>query len=177
MSVDPVAQLLSDPRFKGRPITWGVTPEGYDAVRRAWLTHVQAEEVLFKPFTENEFNTQMKVMLSVFTNDCVMELATTGERWDGHLQAAEFYRVFLSSFEGMEWIPQALVIGPQGVLDVVNMTAKLVNAFAGLKQVGSSVHLQWVIYFPWVPAAGKFKGEVIYSIRELKNDMLDRKTV
>jgi hypothetical protein len=29
------------------------------------------------------------------------------------------------------------------------------------------VHLQWVIYFPWVPEAGKFKGEVIYSIRPL----------
>jgi hypothetical protein len=55
----------------------GVTPEGYDAVRRAWLTHVHAEEVLFKPFTEDEFNTQMKVMLSVFTDDCVMELATS----------------------------------------------------------------------------------------------------
>jgi hypothetical protein len=67
MSADPVAQLLSDPRFKGQPITWGVTPEGYDAVRRAWLTHVQAEEVLFKPFTEDEFNAQIKVMLSVFT--------------------------------------------------------------------------------------------------------------
>jgi hypothetical protein len=38
MSAVPVAQLLSDPRFKGKPITWGVTPEGYDAVRRAWLT-------------------------------------------------------------------------------------------------------------------------------------------
>jgi hypothetical protein len=69
MSADPVVQLLSDPRFKGRPITWGVTPESYDAVRRAWLTHVHAEEVLFKPFTEDEFNTQMTVMLSVFTND------------------------------------------------------------------------------------------------------------
>ena len=94
MSADPVAQLLSDPRFKGRPITWGVTPEGYDAVRRAWLTHVHAEEVLFKPFTEDEFNTQMRVMLSVFTDDCVMELATTGERWDGHVQAAELPLVF-----------------------------------------------------------------------------------
>jgi hypothetical protein len=27
------------------------------------------------------------------------------------------------------------------------------------------VHLQWVIYFPWVQ--GKFKGEAIYSIRQL----------
>jgi hypothetical protein len=177
MSTDPVAQLLSDPRFKGQPITWGVTPEGYDAVRRAWLTHVHAEEVLFKPFTEDEFNTQMTVMLSVFTNDCVMELATTGQRWDGHVQAAEFYRLFLSSFEGMEWIPQALVIGPQGVLDVVNMTGKLIKEFAGLKRVGTRVHLQWVIYFPWVPEAGKFKGEVIYSIRQLNNGVLDRKNI
>src|SRR6516164_9640194 len=32
----------------------------------------------------------------------------------------------------------------------------------GIKQVGARVHLQWVIYFPWVPDAGKFKGEVIY---------------
>jgi hypothetical protein len=24
-----------------------------------------------------------------------------------------------------------------------------------------------VIYFPWVPEQGKFKGEVIYSIRQL----------
>jgi hypothetical protein len=167
MDPDPVAQLLSDPRFKGQPITWGVTSESYDAVRRAWLTHVHAEEVLFKPFTENEFKTQMQAMLSVFTDDCVMELVPGGERWEGHGQATEFYRVFLSSLEGMEWVPQALVIGPQGVLDVVNMTGKLVKEFAGLKEVGARVHLQWVIYFPWVPNAGKFKGEVIYSIRPL----------
>ena len=167
MSADPVAELLSDPRFKGKPITWGVTSESYDAVRRAWLIHVHAEEVLFKPFTEDVFKTQMKLMLSVFTDDCVMELSPTGARWEGHVQAAEFYRVFLASFEGMTWVPQALVIGPQGVLDVVNMTGTLVKAFAGLDQVGGEVHLQWVIYFPWVPEQGKFKGEVIYSIRQL----------
>jgi hypothetical protein len=167
MSVDPVAQLLADPRFKGKPITWGVTPESYDAIRRAWLTHVHAEEVLFKPFSEKEFKTQMQIMLSVFTDDCVMELASAGQRWEGHKQAEEFYRVFLSSLQEMEWVPQALVIGPQGVLDVVNMTGKLVKEFAGFKQVGARLHLQWVIYFPWVPEAGKFKGEVIYSIRPL----------
>ena len=167
MSADPVAELLADPRFKGKPITWGVTSESYDAIRRAWLTHVQAEEVLFKPFTENQFRTQMQIMLSVFTDDCVMELASTGQRWQGRAQATEFYRIFLSSLPGMQWVPQALVIGPQGVLDVVNMTGKLVKAFGGLKQVGAQVHLQWVIYFPWVPEQGKFKGEIIYSIRPL----------
>ena len=116
MSADPVAELLSDPRFRGKPITWGVTSESYDAVRRAWLIHVHAEEVLFKPFTEDEFETQMEVMLSVFTDDCVMELSPAGLRWQGHAQATEFYRIFLAAFEGMKWVPQALVIGPQGVL-------------------------------------------------------------
>jgi hypothetical protein len=167
MSADPVEELLSDPRFEGKPITWGVTSESYDTVRRAWLTHVHAEEVLFKPFTENEFEAQMEVMLSVFTDDCVMELVPTEERWEGRVKAAEFYRLFLGSLEGMQWFPQALVIGPQGVLDVVNMTGKLVTEFAGLQQVGAQVHLQWEIYFPWVPDQGKFKGEMIYSIRPL----------
>jgi hypothetical protein len=31
MPEDPVAQLLADPRFKGQPVTWEVTPEEYDA--------------------------------------------------------------------------------------------------------------------------------------------------
>ena len=167
MSADPVTQLLNDPRFKGQPITWEITPEGYDAIRRAWLTHVQAEEVLFKPFTEDGFAAQMKIMLSVFTDDCVMELVAAGQRWEGHEQAAAFYRVFLSSLVETKWVPQALVIGPQGVLDVVNMTGKLVKPFAGLEQVGATMRLQWVIYFPWVPDEGKFKGELIYSIRPL----------
>ncbi len=133
MSADPVAELLADPRFKGLPITWGITSEGYDAIRRAWLTHVQAEEVLFKPFTEDVFKTQIAVMLSVFTDDCTMEIVPTGERWEGHAGAAAFYRVFLSSLRDMAWVPQALVVGPQGVLDVVNMTGTLVKEFGGLK--------------------------------------------
>ena len=44
---------------------------------------------------------------------------------------------------------------------------KLIKEFAGLRKVGEQVHLQWVIYFPWVPHEGKFEGELIYSIRQL----------
>ncbi|MGB6939074.1 MAG: hypothetical protein WBE14_20785 [Xanthobacteraceae bacterium] len=91
-----------------------------------------------------------------------------GTALGGHQQAAEFYRVFLSSLQGTQWVPQAaLVIDPQGVLDVVNMTGTRVKESAGLKDVDAQVHLQWVIYFPWVPDARKFNGEVIYSIRPL----------
>jgi SnoaL-like domain len=167
MSSDPVTSILQDPRFQGQPLTWEVTPEQYDTIRHAWLTHVVAEERLFVPYTEPEWNQQMAVMLSVFTEDCTMEIVPSQERWQGKAGAKTFYRSFIPSFEGMQWVPQALVIGPQGVLDVVNMTGLLRRPFAGLTEVGEQVHLQWVIYFPWVPAEGKFRGEIIYSIRPL----------
>ncbi len=162
-----MTSILQAPRFKGAPITWEVTSEQYDAIRRAWLTHVAAEERLFAPYTETVWAEQMAVMLGVFTDDCAMELVATQERWQGKAQVEAFYRAFIPSFEGMQWVPQALVIGPQGVLDVVNMTGRLRQAFAGLTEVGQPVHLQWVIYFPWVPQEGKFRGEIIYAIRPL----------
>jgi hypothetical protein len=96
-----------------------------------------------------------------------MEIAHTRQRWHGRAEAIEFYRLFLGAILHMEWVPQALVLGPQGVPDVVNMKGALAKPFAGLDRVGETVHLQWVIYFPWVPAEGRFGGETIYSIRPL----------
>jgi hypothetical protein len=167
MSSDPVTQILEDPRFRGQPITWDVTPEEYTAVRHAWLTHVAAEERLFEPYTEAVWREQMATMLSVFSDNCVMELMPSGEKWEGHAGAEAFYEAFIPSFADMKWVPQALVIGPQGVLDIVNMTGTLVKPFAGFTAVGQPVHTQWVIFFPWVPDEGKFRGELIYSIRPL----------
>ena len=167
MATDPVQAILADPRFKGAPITWSDDPGEYDAVRHAWLTHVSAEEKLFEPYTEGEWQAQMATMLSVFTDDCEMAVAPTGESWKGHDGADAFYRLFIPSFENMAWVPQALVIGPQGVLDVVNMTGILVRDFAGMKASPDLLHLQWVIFFPWVPEQGKFRGEKVFSIRPL----------
>ena len=53
MGHDPVAQILEDPRFRGAPITWNVTPQGYEKIRHDWLAHVSAEEELFRPYTED----------------------------------------------------------------------------------------------------------------------------
>jgi hypothetical protein len=80
MDTDPVTQLLQDPRFDGAPITWNVTPEGYEKIRHDWLAHVSAEEELFRPYSEEEFLAQTTKMLDVFIDDCVMELVFTSER-------------------------------------------------------------------------------------------------
>lgn len=168
MASDPVEAILQDPRFKGAPITWEADPDEYDRVRHSWLTHVAAEEQLFEHHeTQDQWDRQLPIMLGVFTNDCIMELAWLGERWHGHEGAAEFYRIFITAFEGMKWVPQAMVIGPQGVLDVANMTGRLIRDFARIKASSEPVELQWVIYVPWIPELQKFSGEKIFSIRPL----------
>ncbi|MES2002178.1 MAG: nuclear transport factor 2 family protein [Pseudomonadota bacterium] len=168
MTSDPVAAILNDPRFKGSPLTWEADPAEYDRIRHSWLTHVSAEEQLFEHHeTDAEWNRQLPLMLGVFTDDCVMELAFTGERWHGPDGAAQFYRLFITAFEDMKWVPQAMVIGPQGVLDVANMSGVLVRDFAGMTATNDLVHLQWVISVPWVPDKQLFSGEKIFSIRLL----------
>lgn len=165
MAEGEATQILHDPRFRGSPVTWEATPEEYQRIRHGWLTHVSAEERLFSPYDDDVFRTQMTTMLSVFADDCVMEIVPTGESWKGRDRTEAFYRTFLGSFSGMAWVPQALVIGPQGVLDVANMTGTLLHEFAGLTSVGQALHLQWVIHFPWVRELGKFRGETVYSIQ------------
>lgn len=168
MATDPAQAILDDPRFKGSPLTWEADPAEYDRIRHAWLTHISAEEPLFAHHeTQADWDRQMPIMLGVFTDDCVMELAWRGERWHGKDGAAEFYRVFITAFEGMQWVPQAMVIGPQGVLDIANMSGVLVRDFAGMKATNAPVHLQWVISVPWVPEKQQFSGEKIFSIRPL----------
>ncbi len=167
MQEDSADIILSDPRFKGKPLTWELDTAEYDQIRHAWLTHVAAEEQLFQPYTEEEWKAQMSTMLSVFSDDCVMELPALGQRWFGRDGAERFYREFIPSFEKMEWIPQALVIGAQGVLDVVNMSGRLLRPFAGLTPAAERLRPQWVIFFPWLPEQRKFRGETVFSIRFL----------
>jgi hypothetical protein len=67
----------------------------------------------------------------------------------------------------MKPVPQTVVIGPQGILDVADMTATLEAPFAGIDRVGQTVRLEWVIYFPWNPDQRGFEGETFYSVRAL----------
>jgi SnoaL-like domain len=153
----------TDPRFA--PLELGITPELYDEIRDLWLEHVTAEEKLFVPVSEEEWNREMAVILDTLTDDCAMEVRSAGMRFEGKDGAREFYEAFIPSFEAMHWVPRALVIGPQGVLDVADMTATLMRPFAGLEGMGEVISTEWVIHFPWDPERHRFRGETIYSIR------------
>jgi hypothetical protein len=107
---------------------------------------VGAEEKLFVPHSEEE--RQLEIIRSTMTDNCIYEVRNTGERLEGWEGALQFYKGFLSAFPGMQWVPQTVVIGPQGILDVADMTATQEAPFGGIDQVGEQVRLEWVIYFP-----------------------------
>jgi hypothetical protein len=155
-----------DPRF-AEILDRTITPELYAEIRDLWLRHVTNEEKLFVPHSKEVAEAAMQEMLAAFVEDCLVEITFTGECWTGYDGARRFYDVLLSSIVDMTWVPQALVIGPQGVLDVVNMTGMLLKPFAGMTAVNQTVAWQLVIYFPWVPEARRFRGEIIYDLRSL----------
>ena len=132
-----------------------VTPEEYEKIRRLWIRHSLAED-----------RRDLPGLLDTLTEDCVYELIPTGQRWTGHAGARDFYQSFLGAFPDVQFELQDIVIGPQGVMEVAEMTGTHQGSWSGLAPTGRPVRLRVIIHFPWDPAAGKFAGEKIYLDRE-----------
>lgn len=131
-----------------------VTPELYQRVRRLWIRHSIAED-----------NRDLEGLISTLTEDCVYEIVPTGQRWKGHAGAREFYLSFLGAFPDVKFALQDVVIGPQGVIEVAEMTGTHCGSWAGQAPTGQVVRLRVIIHFPWDAAAEKFSGEKIYFDR------------
>ncbi len=55
-----------------------------------------------------------------------------------------------------------LVIGPQGVFDVVVLNGRQIGEWVGTKASAERLSLRLFIWFPWDTASSKFNGERIY---------------
>jgi predicted ester cyclase len=135
---------------------WEITPELYQTIRRLWIKHSIAED-----------RRDLQGLIDTLAEDCVYELAPTGQRWEGHDGARAFYTSFLGAFPDVKFDLRDIVIGPQGVIEVADMTGTHRGEWAGLAPTGQPVRLQIVIHFPWNPAAGKFAGETIYVVSHM----------
>jgi predicted ester cyclase len=131
-----------------------VTPELYDQVRRLWIRHSIAED-----------RRDLDGLMATLTEECVYEVVPTGQRWQGHEGARAFYQSFLAAFPDVRFELRDIVIGPQGVIEVAEMTGTHLGPWAGVAPTGRPVRLLIVIHFPWDPAAAKFDGERIYFDR------------
>lgn len=133
---------------------WKSTPEQYEKIRRLWIKHSIAED-----------GRDLPGLVDTLTEDCVYEIAWTGQRWEGHDGARTFYQTFLGAFPDVKFDLQDIVIGAQGVFEMAEMTGTHQGPWAGLAPSGRTVRLQVLIHFPWDPGKEKFAGEKIYFDR------------
>ena len=130
---------------------WKITPELYETIRRLWIKHSIAED-----------SRDLQGLIDTLTGDCVYEIPATGQRWEGHDGARLFYTTFLGACPDVKFNLTDIVIGPQGVFEVAQMTGTQLGPWAGSEATGKPVHTTVIIFFPWNPAAAKFSGEKIY---------------
>jgi len=130
---------------------WRITPGLYEAIRRLWIKHSIAED-----------GRDLEGLVATLAEDCVYEIPATGQRWEGHEGARRFYTSFLAAFPDVKFRLTDIVIGPQGVFEVAEMTGTHAGPWSGLEPSGRTVRATVIIFFPWNPLAGKFAGETIY---------------
>ncbi len=135
-------------------LTWEITPELYQQIRALWISHSKAED-----------GRDLAGLIATLSEDCVYEIIPTGQRWEGHEGARNFYLSFLGAFPDVHFDLQDIVIGPQGVIEIAMMTGTHQGAWAGIPATGRAVRMYIIIHFPWNPAAEKFSGERIYFDR------------
>lgn len=135
-------------------LKWEITPELYQQIRRLWIKHSIAED-----------SRDLEGLISTLSPDCVYQIMPTGQRWEGHDGARAFYTSFLGAFPDVHFDLAEIVIGPQGVIEVADMTGTHLGEWAGIAPTGKPVRLQIIIHFPWDPEHGKFAGEQIWFDR------------
>jgi predicted ester cyclase len=134
---------------------WAPSPSLHERIRRLWIKHSKAED-----------RRDLDGLIETLAPDCIYELVPTGERWEGHEGARNFYRTFLGAFPDVKFHLTDIVIGPQGVFEVADMAGTQQGPWAGIKPSGRTVRAPILIFFPWNPAARKFAGEKVYFDRE-----------
>src|SRR5258708_30195700 len=92
-------------------LNWAPDAESYAAIRRLWIDHSKAED-----------GRDLQGLIDTLASDCVYEIVPTGQRWEGHAGARQFYMTFLGAFPDVKFDLRDIVIGPQGVIEVTRMT-------------------------------------------------------
>lgn len=128
-----------------------ITPQLYDQIRALWAFHCDREN-----------NGDIDGLLTTLTDDCEYHLVNVGAKWQGHEGARSFYTGLLNAFADVLWVPEALVIGPQGVFDVVVLNGKHLKDWCGMTASSERVYIRFLIWFPWNMRQGKFSGERMY---------------
>ena len=101
--------MTADAPIRDR-LNWEPDPDAYQAIRRLWINHSKAEDARDLPG-----------LIDTLSEDCVYEIAPSGQRWAGHAGARAFYTSFLGAFPDVKFDLQDIVIVPQGVIEITRV--------------------------------------------------------
>ena len=73
------------------------------------------------------------------------------------------YTELLTAFPDIHFELDYIVIGPQGVCEEAIVTATHLGKWLDFEPTGEKLEWRNAIFFPWDPAARKFKGEMVYT--------------
>jgi steroid delta-isomerase-like uncharacterized protein len=132
----------------------GFVPAELRRIKRLWVRHSIAED-----------RRNIDGLIATLADDCVYEIVPTGQRWEGHAGARDFYTDLFAAFPDNRFALTEIVIGPQGAFEVATLTGTNRGPWAGVPASGLPVSLQVLILFPWDPAAERFTGERIWFDR------------
>jgi predicted ester cyclase len=123
-------------------------------IKRLWVRHSIAEDAR-----------DIDGLIATLADDCAYEIVPTGQRWEGHVGARDFYEELFSAFPDNAFALSEIVIGPQGAFEVATLTGTNTGPWAGVAASGLAVSLEVLILFPWDPATERFSGERIWFDR------------
>ena len=132
-------------------LAWPASPEVHRRIRRLWQRHSNAED-----------RRDIDGLIATLTPDCVYELVPTGQRWEGHLGAREFYASLFAAFPDNRFDLTDIVIGPQGVCEEADVSATHAASWLGVPPTGERLEWKVVIWFPWDEERRLFRGEKVY---------------
>jgi predicted ester cyclase len=129
-------------------------PEELRAIKRLWVRHSIAEDAR-----------DIDGLVATLAPTSVYELVPTGQRWDGHEGARDFYTELFAAFPDNRFELTDMVVGPQGVFEAARLTGTNLGPWGGVPASGLPVALEVLILFPWDPVPRLFLGEKIWFDR------------
>jgi predicted ester cyclase len=123
-------------------------------IKRLWVQHSIAED-----------RRDIDGLVGTLAPDCRYEIVVTGQRWDGHDGARQFYTELFAAFPDNAFALSEIVVGPQGVFEVATLTGTNQGPWAGVPASGLRIALEVLILFPWDPVSERFSGERIWFDR------------
>jgi predicted ester cyclase len=132
----------------------GFDPAELRGIKRLWVRHSIAED-----------RRDVDGLIATLTPGCAYEIVVTGQRWEGHDGARQFYGELFTAFPDNAFALSEIVVGPQGVFEVATLTGTNRGPWAGDPASGMAVALEVLILFPWDPVTERFAGERIWFDR------------